>query len=215
MLKKYFTREYKFIIVSVLAGFVCSFIFCISARAYSHSVMNKITSEVFRFHILANSDSEEDQALKLALRDKILENYRDFLTSSPSKAETEDFFKSRLPEIENISEEFLKNEGCDYEVKAEVTKSMFPLRKYADVTLPGGNYDCLKISIGDAAGHNWWCVMFPPLCYVEGTYSEAEQGTYKNDLSEDVYSIILGDSESASPKVRLKLKITELWQNRQ
>ncbi|MCC8097596.1 MAG: stage II sporulation protein R, partial [Eubacterium sp.] len=152
-------------------------------------------------------------ALKLALRDEILENYEDFLTSSPSKEETAAFFERRLAEIENISEEFLKSRGCDYKVRAEVTKSTFPLRKYADVTLPGGNYDCLKISIGEAAGHNWWCVMFPPLCYVEGTYSEAEEGTYKDELSEDVYSIILGDSEGASTKVRLKLKITELWQN--
>ncbi|MCD8215768.1 MAG: stage II sporulation protein R [Clostridiales bacterium] len=214
MYKKCLRKEFKITAAAVFCGLVVSLIFCISTRAYSHKIINDISSEVFRFHILANSDSEEDQNLKLLLRDEILNTYEDFLTSSPSKEETAAFFKARLPEIEEMSEAFLKSMGCNYKVKAEVTKSLFPLRKYADVTLPGGEYDCLKISIGEAAGHNWWCVMFPPLCYVEGTYKEAEEKAYKDSLSEEVYGIILGGSKDAPAEVKIKLKIAELWQNR-
>ncbi|MCD8090291.1 MAG: stage II sporulation protein R [Clostridiales bacterium] len=211
---KILKKECKIIAVSLLTGLLISLVLCVLTKAYSERVMDDITSEVFRFHILANSDSEEDQALKLALRDEILKNYEGFLTSSHSKAETMSFFRSHLSEIKSISEEFLKAKGCNYSVKAEVAKSAFPIRKYGDFTLPAGTYDCLKISIGKAAGHNWWCVMFPPLCYVEGTYDEAGENACRDSLSPDVYSIISGDSEAAPANVKLKLKIVEFWQNR-
>ncbi len=214
MTKQCIVKEMKIAAAALGVGLIISLIFCTVTKAYSEREMEKITSEVFRFHILADDDSEEAQALKLALRDEILEDYKDFLTSSPSKAETMAFFGSHLSEIEEKGEEFFKERGLSTGVKAEIGKSSFPLRKYGEFTLPAGVYDCLKISIGRAEGHNWWCVMFPPLCYVKGTCEEAEEGVYKEDLSEEVYDIITGESKSASPEVKIKLKIIEFWQNR-
>lgn len=179
----------------------------IAGEAYSDRIMKNITSEVFRFHILADSDTEEAQALKIALRDEILEKYEPFLTSSHSKAETAVFFEERTAEIEKLSEEFLAGKGSPSSVKAEVTKSYFPVRRYGEAALPAGTYDCLKITIGRGEGHNWWCVMFPPLCYTSGTYEEIKE----KGLSEETAEIITAESPSASAVIKIKFKIFELF----
>lgn len=192
---------------SVVLGLGLFLTLTLAGEAYSHRIMKNITSEVFRFHILADSDTEEAQALKISLRDEILEKYKPFLTSSHSKAETAAFFEERTAEIERLSEEFLARKGSPNSVKAEVTKSYFPVRRYGEAALPAGTYDCLKITIGKGQGHNWWCVMFPPLCYTSGTYEEIKE----KDLSEETAEIITAESPSASAEVKIKFKIFELF----
>jgi stage II sporulation protein R len=123
-----------------------------------------ISGKVFRLHILANSNSEEDQGLKLKVRDKILEYAEKKLDFGEDKNSAKRAAASHLEEIKQVAEAEIHNQGYDYEVKLELTKMFFDTRIYSKFTLPSGSYDALRISIGEANGKNWWCVMFPTLC---------------------------------------------------
>jgi len=123
-----------------------------------------ITDNVFRLHILANSDSKEDQALKLKVRDEILKNTAYMFDNSKSKEQTVSDVQEHLDEITEIAKSVVRANGYDYDVKCEITDMYFDNRTYDKITMPEGNYTALRITIGKAAGHNWWCVMFPPLC---------------------------------------------------
>ncbi len=198
--------------LSIGAGCIIAVLICAFTHAASAKAMESLTSEVFRFHVIANSDSSEDQSLKLKVRDSVLEKYLNQLTASPSKQATVDFFNNNMEEVKATAQNTLRENGCSLPVTVAVTKSAFPIRHYGDVTLPAGTYDCLRIEIGSAKGHNWWCVMYPPLCYVSPAYEESKEHKFEDKLSPSSYSLILGDSPSAPPKVKLKLKVVELWQ---
>ena len=131
-----------------------------------------IRSEVLRLHILANSDSDQDQKLKLAVRDRILKLDLFSSESTSSKEETEQEAAAALSEIEAAAREELRIQGCSGDVKAELVRMYFTTRVYENVTLPAGYYDAVRITIGKGAGHNWWCVLYPPLCIPA---AEAEQ----------------------------------------
>ena len=124
----------------------------------------EVQTEVLRLHIPANSDSDFDQQIKLALRDALLEKYGAALADSGSLPEAEKRTEELLPEIEQFCCEFLAENGADYSAHAELTEMYFTTRRYDRVTLPAGNYRALRITLGSGQGHNWWCVMFPPLC---------------------------------------------------
>ena len=119
---------------------------------------------MLRLHIPANSDSEYDQALKLRVRDLVLEKYGTALSSCGSREEAEENVRELLPEIQKTCCEFLAQQGADYGAKAELTEMYFTTRQYDTVTLPAGNYHALRITLGSGEGHNWWCIMFPALC---------------------------------------------------
>ncbi len=120
--------------------------------------------EVLRLHILANSDSEEDQTLKYDLRDYMLSEFSDVFGSCESFEQSMYAATERRTEIEKKANEFVHSKGFDYDVKCEVAKTYFTTRKYENVTLPAGEYTAVRLLIGSAEGRNWWCVMFPPLC---------------------------------------------------
>lgn len=124
----------------------------------------QIPQTVLRLHIPANSDSEYDQQIKLELRDFVLEEYGTLLADSGSAEEAADRVRELLPEIEKSCCAFLAQQGIDYGAKAELTEMYFTTRQYDSVTLPAGNYQALRITLGSGEGHNWWCIMFPPLC---------------------------------------------------
>lgn len=125
---------------------------------------DEIPQEVLRLHIPANSDSDYDQAIKLELRDMVLEKYSTQLSGYSTRDEAAEEVRELLPEIEKTCCEFLEQQGADYGAHAELTEMYFTTRKYENVTLPAGNYLALRITLGSGEGHNWWCVMFPPLC---------------------------------------------------
>ena len=125
---------------------------------------DEIPQEVLRLHIPANSDSDYDQAIKLELRDMVLEKYSTQLSGYSTRDEAAEEVRKLLPEIEKTCCEFLEQQGADYGAHAELTEMYFTTRKYENVTLPAGNYLALRITLGSGEGHNWWCVMFPPLC---------------------------------------------------
>lgn len=139
-----------------------------------------LTENFFRFHVLANSDSEEDQALKLKVRDAVIDYLEPGLKESDSKEATRAYILSHLPEITDVAGRTLRAAGSDYDLRVVVGESEFPTKSYGSVTLPAGRYEALRIEIGEAEGRNWWCVMFPTLCFVE----ETEAQEMEEDLSE-------------------------------
>lgn len=124
----------------------------------------EVRQGVVRLHVLANSDSEADQSLKLAVRDKILEETAELFSSSTSKEEAELAVREQLGLIEETARGEVLRQGYDYPVKAELVNMFFKTRGYDGAILPAGRYDAVRVSIGTAKGKNWWCVLFPPLC---------------------------------------------------
>ncbi|MDR0943346.1 MAG: stage II sporulation protein R [Ruminococcus sp.] len=123
-----------------------------------------ITDNVLRLHILANSDSDEDQALKLLVRDAILTETAVIFENADGKEEAVMAAKKAVPEIERIADRVIAEQGYDYDVSVSVTTMEFDTRVYGDITMPAGEYEAIRVTIGEAEGKNWWCVMFPPLC---------------------------------------------------
>lgn len=199
--------KYIFIILSLLFCFIF-----ISISSYASTVLNNLSDNFFRLHIIANSDSETDQSLKLKVRDAIIEymNSQDF--SDNNKEEVINFVKHNLDKYIQIAENVVKNEGFDYPVSVEVGNFYFPTKIYGNISLPAGNYDALKIKIGNADGQNWWCSLFPPLCFVDissGVIDEDSKNELKDSLSEEEFAIITSGNET----IKLKFKILEIFSN--
>lgn len=123
-----------------------------------------IRERVVRLHILANSDSQEDQALKLQVRDAVVAASAGWLDTAVDAREAQAIVESRLPQLEQLAQDTVRAAGMDYPVTAQLCESYFPTRQYDTVTLPAGNYTAVRFIIGEGKGHNWWCVVFPPLC---------------------------------------------------
>lgn len=124
----------------------------------------ELPEKLFRLHILANSDSEEDQKLKYALRDYLIEDMDEVFSGCKTAGEAEKAAKENLTEIARKSQQFVYDSGFDYKITASVENVFFTTRRYGSTVVPAGNYDSLRILIGEGEGQNWWCVMFPPLC---------------------------------------------------
>jgi len=123
-----------------------------------------IPNHVLRLHILANSDSTEDQALKLKVRDRILAESANLLDHITNKTDAQNAVKAAIPQLKAAAADEIKKQGYSYPVNVEMAHMYFTTREYETVTLPAGDYDSLRVTIGSAAGHNWWCVIFPPMC---------------------------------------------------
>lgn len=143
----------------------------------------ELQHSVLRLHIPANSNSEYDQSMKLALRDYILEEYGPLLAQSGSLEQAEEQARALLPEIESACCEFLRENGAPYSARAELTEMYFTTREYGSFTMPAGNYDALRITLGSGEGNNWWCVMFPPLCIPAA--SEVTEDELFSELDEE------------------------------
>ena len=189
------------------------FIYCIlCAFSYVNAVSTDIQNSVFRLHVIANSDSDEDQNLKYIVRDKVLEYINSISNSSMTKDEVIALANENINEIQKIAENTIHENGYNYSVKLNIGNFSFPTKKYGDITFPAGFYDALKIEIGEAKGHNWWCVMFPPLCFVDvtsGIVPEESKQTIRDNLSEEEYKLL---SEN-SGNMNFKLKIVEMFQD--
>jgi len=155
--------------------------------------LDKLRNSVLRLHILANSDSQYDQSLKLMVRDALLENSGEIFGEASDFGEAKENAAQNLSLIENIAEEVLSENGCDMPAEAMITQMYFDERTYGDITMPAGEYTALRIEIGQAQGHNWWCVMYPPLClpaacsYTEETEAETESEAVEADGEEEFF----------------------------
>lgn len=157
------------------------------------TMQEDIAEQIIRFHVLANSDSEEDQAVKLKVKNEIVSYMQQKLAGCSTKQEAEEVLKKEDGQIRQIATRVLQENGYDYCVNSEFSNVYFPVKNYGDLAFPAGNYDAYRILIGKAEGKNWWCVMFPSLCAVNETYSvvpEESKDTLKHVLTEEEYESI-------------------------
>lgn len=185
----------------------------ISAISYVSAVSTNISEGVFRLHVIANSDSEEDQNLKYKVRDNLIEYMNTICKDSNSKEEAINIANSHLDEFQQIAEETIKENGYSYSVSVEIGNFSFPTKDYGDVSLPAGYYDALRVKIGNAEGQNWWCVMFPPLCFVNvssGIVPDESKELLKEELDDEEYSIITNEDSS---EIQFKIGLIEWFMN--
>ena len=164
-----------------------------------------LADRVVRLHVLANSDSEADQALKLQVRDVVLARATEILQQSTDRAEAETLLRESLPELETLAQAEVQANGYDYAVTAELEETSFPTKDYDGFSLPAGEYLALRILIGEGAGQNWWCVVFPPLCTAAA--ADVPETALAAGLTEDQVSLIT----EADSGYQLKFKVVEWW----
>ena len=173
--------------------------------ALALQTQDQLADKVVRLHVLANSDSEEDQALKLRVRDRVLERATELLEQSADRQEAEALLRGNLLELEYLAAEEIAAAGYDYPVTAELTDTTFPTREYDGFTLPAGEYLALRIVIGEGAGQNWWCVVFPPLCTTAS--ADVPASALAAGLTQEDVNLI-----TEEPGYVLKFKTVELWE---
>lgn len=185
----------------------------VCAISYVEAVSTDISESVFRLHVIANSDSDEDQALKYKVRDNLLGYMNNICKDCTSKEEAINIVNNHQEEFKHVALETIKDEGYSYDVKIEIGNFEFPTKQYGDISLPAGFYDALKVEIGEAKGRNWWCVMFPSLCFVDissGIVPEESKEELQNVLSDEEYAII---SDNSNPSIKFKFKLLEFFTN--
>ncbi|MCI8812514.1 MAG: stage II sporulation protein R [Oscillibacter sp.] len=167
---------------------------------------SQLAERVVRLHVLANSDGQEDQALKLLVRDRVLARATELLTQARDRTEAEALLRAELPELEALAVRELQANGCAYPVTAELADTEFPTREYDSFTLPAGEYLALRVVIGEGAGRNWWCVVFPPLCTAAS--ADVPAAALAAGLTEDQVGLITEEDRGYV----LKFKAVEWWE---
>ena len=187
---------------------ICTALFIAAFLVMLNGAKNdsEIYGKTLRFHVLANSDSEEDQKLKLAVKDAVILRISDGLNLCATKEEAENFILENHSEIEATAKTVIEQYGAEYTVNLALTKEYYPRRTYGEVTLPAGEYDSVRILIGDAEGQNWWCVLFPQVCTDTATPVE-ERLTEAGFTSAQIR--LLTDEEK--PTYRIKFKLLEIF----
>ncbi len=187
----------------------------ICAISYVTAVSETISDSVFRLHVIANSDSEEDQNLKYTVRNELLKYMNSLTKNITSKEDAIQIAKEHEQDFYRIAKETVEQNGYNYDIKIEIGNAFFPTKYYGDISLPAGYYDSLKVEIGNASGQNWWCVMFPPLCFVDmstGIVPEESKQTIKENLPEEEYALI---STTDNNTINIKFKLIEFINNNQ
>lgn len=177
----------------IVASFVTSFVIYRERVSAQTAMQQNLAREVLRFHVLANSDDEEDQALKMKVKESVLDYIEQEMPEEESLEETSEWIRKHTDELEEVAEMVVLEEGYAYTVSAAVTTCWFPEKTYGDLTFPQGNYKALRIEIGEAKGQNWWCVLYPGLCFVDAVNAivpEEGKEKLKCVLSEEEYSYL-------------------------
>lgn len=178
-------------------------------------VYEDIVNKIIRFHVIANSDSEEDQNLKLKVRDRVIEYVSDQLEEYKDLNEARDFIIENKSTVEKIAEDVIKENGYSYNVTSMLSKENFPDKVYGDLVFPQGEYEAYRILIGNAEGQNWWCVMFPPLCFVDETKEAVDSDNIKEKITEESGKIKENitrekDNKKSKSDIKFKSKFIEL-----
>ena len=197
----------NFIILSILFFLYVS----ISAFSYVNAVSCDLSKSVFRLHVIANSDSAEDQNLKYIVRDNIINYMKTLTENAKSKEETINLVSCHLSDFEDIANKTIKDNGFDYKAKVSIGNFNFPTKKYGDISFPAGYYDALKIQLGNSNGQNWWCVLYPSLCFIDissGFVPEDSKETLESTLNEEEYKLI---SDTNDQSIKIKFKLIELF----
>lgn len=177
-------------------------------KSSGYRTQKEIADNIIRFHVRANSDSEKDQNLKLKVKDAVVSYLQKELSSADSLDDARNILYDDSAQIKDIAQTVIKSEGMSYNVNVYFEKSYFPLKTYGDMLFPPGEYEAFRIDIGEAGGHNWWCVLFPPLCMVSQSYSvvpDDSKQMLKNVLSDEAYdTVTMQDLSNNRYRVRFK-----------
>lgn len=198
----------KRIALIALFGLTAVLMFFYHREVKSQKMQKEIAKEILRLHVVANSDNEEDQKLKMEVKETVVTYLRGRMSDATSVKEAREEIRKHLPEIEQIAKEKMQTEGFEYEAKAELCECYFPIKQYGDLTFPAGEYEALRVNLGESAGKNWWCVMYPSLCFVDSTYQvvpDSSKEKLKSSLTQEEYNSLLDGGED----VRYCSKIVE------
>ena len=168
-------------------------------------IQESIAQNIIRFHVRANSDSDSDQKLKLKVKNEVVTFLQPILAQSDSVEESRNIIAQHMQEIKDTALDTIHNEGYSYDVDVYFEKSYFPMKSYADVTFPPGEYEAFRIDIGEADGRNWWCVLYPPLCFVD-----AVNGELPKESKEQLKNVLTDDEYNAITKVQYKYRFKYL-----
>lgn len=168
-------------------------------------IQESIAQNIIRFHVRANSDSDSDQQLKLKVKNEVTALLQPMLTNSDSVEQSRNIIAQHMQDIKDTALDTIHNEGYSYDVNVYFEKGYFPMKSYADVTFPPGEYEAFRIDIGDAEGRNWWCVLYPPLCFVDAVYGELPK-----ESKEQLKNVLTDDEYNAITKVRYKYRFKYL-----
>ena len=183
----------------------------ICAFSYAQTVSQELSDSVFRLHVIANSNSTEDQNLKYIVRDNLIKYMNNICGNCSDKEDAIKLVNENIPNFQKIAEDTIKQNGFNYPVSIEIGNFEFPTKTYGDISLPAGYYDALKVQIGEAKGQNWWCVMFPPLCFVDvtsGVVPDESKEIMQENLDNEEYTLI---SDNESTDIKFKFSLIEFF----
>ena len=203
-------KNLKMVIILTFLLFLYSSICAIS---YAQNISTDIANSVFRLHVIANSDEEKDQKLKYIVRDQLLNYMNSICANCKSKEEAISIVQENKDTFEQIAIDTIKEQGYNYSVNINIGNFEFPTKNYGDISLPAGYYDALRVEIGEAKGQNWWCVMFPTLCFVDissGVVPNESKEVLENNLSEEEFALV---SSQSNNEIQFKFKLLEFFAN--
>lgn len=213
LMKRILINNKRVICLSLLVVLIFSFCAVGYSAYYSEELTKGLSESILRLHVVANSDSDEDQALKREIRDDILAYMKDNLDKKSDLQESKEFVSAHLSDIEQIALKKINEKGFNYGVKAMVGNFSFPTKVYGDIALPAGNYEALRVVLGNGSGANWWCVLFPPLCFVDATHGQVPDSVkqdLKDVLTTEEYNIITTADREEDIPIQVKFKIVEV-----
>lgn len=205
-------KTYTSILAAIICGLIITTVVTFAGERYSKAVTDGLAENFIRFHLLANSDTVEDQQMKEHIRDVVLAYMSPLLKDSESIAKTREIIIDETPNIERIALDVIKKWGKEYTVSIRLEKADFPTKEYGDISLPAGEYEACRIIIGEGKGQNWWCVMFPPLCYVDitsGIVPSEQKEKLKESISQEEYDLITKSNQDMP--IKFKFKIVEMF----
>ena len=218
-------------IISILSIILIITSIGVYAKNYNNPIetvynYHDVKNSLIRFHVLANSDNKEDQNLKLKVKDEVISYLYSYLKDSKSLEESRKVLMEQEDYVKEIANKVIKENGFNYSVKTELGYENFPEKSYGNIVLPQGEYEAFRIIIGNGKGHNWWCVMFPPLCFTDVTKGQVEEEKSKEELDkviEEKKEILKKDSkindkktneeEKDSDEIKIKFKVVEIFKD--
>lgn len=218
LIKELGNKQMNNVVIKVGAALVMAAMLTLGIFSYSYSskVNKGLADNLIRLHIIANSDSEADQVLKRDVRDIIMNYMKEELRDSRDLEQTKYIINKNLDRITGLARAEILRQGKNYDVKAMLGSYPFPTKAYGDITLPAGQYQALRVVIGKGEGANWWCVLFPPLCFVDathGTIPDSVKEDLRKALTEEEYSIITSADNDNDIPINIRFKIIEIFQN--
>ncbi len=196
------TMNKKYLVLIILA------VSYLHLNIFASQIAQQAKDNVLRFHVVANSNTMQDQLIKENVRNAVLLHMQDALKTSSSVAESKQLIHDNMEQITQIAQQVISNWGKDHDVKVVIDTTQFPTKSYGDIVFPAGEYEACRILIGEAVGENWWCVMYPPLCYVDEVTDCVEvEGDLENTLTDEQYEAISFQTEQP---YQFRLKLVDL-----